>query len=150
MNIFKLERSLQIDDQKLYSIEAITKKYNDYLDSLSFKTDSESDRIHFMKMNRYRGEALKVFRDGYVSACFKNDKLNVNWSVELAILYYFSGLTGVIVGFATDILFSTSSLVSITTGLTGAALTLVFGTLSIISDINEINIACLDLPTDEL
>jgi hypothetical protein len=150
MNVFKLERLVQIDCNKSASIEKIVLKYDDYLSSLVFKTNSGPNEIHFTRINKYRGQALNIFRDGTISIYFKNDKLNVNWSVELDILYYFSGLTGLILGFAADILFNTSVSVSITTGLIGAALTLIFGTLSIISDINDINIACLDLPTDKL
>lgn len=150
MNIFKLKRLFEIDCSRPVSIERIMFKYDEYLRSMYFKTDSKSGDICFMRKNRYRGEALNIFRDGSVSIFFKNDQLNVNWTVELDILYYLSGLIGLILGLTADLLFNASFSVSIITGLIASALTLIFGTLSIVSNINDINSDCLSLETKKL
>jgi hypothetical protein len=149
MNIFKLEKSLQIDFVKPVSIEEIILKYNDYLSSMNFKTDFELNQIRFIRKNRYRGEALKVFRDGAVFIFSANDKLNINWSVELDIMYYLSALTGLFLGFVTNLIFNAPFFASTITGFTGLALMIILGIFSIIDKINEINIDCLDLAKNE-
>jgi hypothetical protein len=149
MNIFKLEKSLQIDFVKPVSIEEIILKYNDYLSSMNFKTDFELNQIRFIRKNRYRGEALKVFRDGAVFIFFANDKLNINWSVELDIMYYLSALTGFFLGFVTNLILNAPFFASTITGFTGLALMIILGIFSIIGKINEININCLYLAKNE-
>jgi len=148
MNIFKLERSLQTDFNKSVSIETIRLKYEDYMNSLSFKTNPGSEEVFFTRTNQYRGEALKVFRDGHVSIFIqhdKHDKLNINWSVELDILYYLSGLTEFIMGFTVNLIFNSPLFLSIIIGLIGTILTIIIGIFNILDKTDEINSACLEL-----
>ncbi len=145
MNIFKLERSLQTDFNKSVSIETIRLKYEDYMNSLSFKTNPGSEEVFFTRRNQYRGEALKVFRDGHISIFIQQDKLNINWSVELDILYFLSGLTGFILGFTVNLIFNSPLFLSIIIGLIGTILTIIIGIFNIIDKTDEINSACLEL-----
>lgn len=92
MNILKLERYLQIDFSQSGSIETIRLKYNKLLHLLNFKTDAEANGIYFKRVLRStkynardNADAMSIFREGSITIFLKNDKMHINWLVNLDI-----------------------------------------------------------------
>ena len=153
MNILKLERFFLIDIKGPDSIETIRLKFAESLNLLDFRTASEPKGINFkMKIRstdkgsapeQNRVAAFKVFQEGHVDIFIKNNKLNINWAVELDHLYFLSLMIGLVLGFTIGLYMNFPLFLIVITGLIVTICSVIIGILAIMSRIDEINNACL-------
>jgi len=150
MNILKLERYLQIDFSQSGSIETIRLKYNKLLHLLNFKTDAEANGIYFKRVPRStkysardNADTMNIFREGSITIFLKNDKMHINWLVNLDILYFLSGLIGLVIGFTVNLYFNFPLFLTVISGLGGTIMSIMIGIFTIIIKIDEINDTCL-------
>jgi len=150
MNILRLDRFFQLESAETDSIEAIKLKYSEILNSFDFGTRLEPNGIYFKrKLSSKNGsrnivEPWKVFQEGDVSIFVKDNKLNINWSVKLDILYFPAGLLGLASGCMVRFNFGFSLFISIISGLFIVIILSVIGAISIMIRIDEINDAYQD------
>lgn len=154
MNILRLERFFLIDIKGSDSIETIRLKFANSLNLSDFWTASESNGINFKMKKRstdkgsapeqIRVAAFKVFQEGHLDIFIENNKLNINWAVELDHLYFLSVLIGLASGFTSGLYFNLPLFSQIIAGLIVTICSVIIGILAIMSRIDEINTACLE------
>ncbi len=132
------------------AVETIRLKYAEILNSFDFGTRLEPGGIYFKRKlssksaSRSRVEPWKVFQEGDVSIFVKDNKLNINWSVKLDMLYFLSCLIGIAFGFTVSLYFDFTLLLSIISGLAGAIVLVVIGVIAVMVKIDEVNEAYLE------
>ncbi len=150
MNLLRLARHFQLESADLDSVETIRLKYAEILNSFDFGRRFEPLGIYFKRKIGSKNasknivEPWKVFREGDVSIFINDHKLNVNWSVKLDMLFFLSGLIGIVVGFTVNLCFDFKLFLSIISGCAGAIILTFIGVISIMVKIDEVNQAYLD------
>ena len=150
MNILRLDRFFQMELTESDSVETIRLKFAEILNSFDFGTRLEPKGIYFKRKissknaSRNIVEPWKVFQEGEVSIFVKDNKLNINWSVKLDMLYFLSCLIGFAFGFTVSLYFDFTFVQSIFSGLAGAIGLVIIGVIAIMVKIDEVNQAYLD------
>jgi len=150
MNILRLDRFFQMELTESDSVETIRLKFAEILNSFDFGTRLEPGGIYFKRKissknaSRNIVEPWKVFQEGEVSIFVKDNKLNINWSVKLDMLYFLSCLIGFAFGFTVSLYFDFTFVQSIFSGLAGAIGLVIIGVIAIMVKIDEVNQAYLD------
>jgi len=151
MGILRLKNITKIDLKSEDSIEVFKYKYIKTLNSLNFRTGSESYGITFKRKiktittsGENRTGAMKVFREGVIYISRENNKMTVNWSVNLDTLYFLSCLISVIISLLTVFLIKFSLFNTLIIGLIGFIFSSIIGIWTINAKILEINNSCLE------
>jgi hypothetical protein len=145
IHILRLARYFQLESVEPDAVETIRLKYAEILNSFDFGTRLETGGIYFRSKlssknaSRNSIEPWKVFQEGDLSIFIKDNKLNINWSVKLDLLYFLSCLIGIAFGFTVSLYFDFTLLQSILSGLAAAIILVIIGVIAIMVKIDELN-----------
>lgn len=147
--MLRLKRSFQISLYDSNTVESVRLRYQQQLHLLNFRTDFEAYGFSFRRKFRaeypdeHREEAFSVFREGGISIYTGINRMNIDWSVKLDILFFISFFVGIFFGIAMNLLLNYSLTLFVITSILGFLASVASGIVLIFLKIDAINNSCL-------
>jgi hypothetical protein len=148
--MMRLGRSFQISVEDSHSFDVIRSLYCQQLKMRNFLASNELGIISFRKTvniefpSYKRGKVFIIFREGKISISSGINRINVDWSVKLDILYFLSILSGLFFCLVMNLYLDLSLSLTLVTGVLGTVAALFTGIVLMLLKIDEINSACFN------